>query len=80
MNELVTPERGILVPYADTGNMALAKTFYFDERALEQTIEHALSLGDAELRGLGERGRAWFIQNRNTFVRRVGEALTATLP
>jgi hypothetical protein len=79
MNELVTPERGILVPYADTGNMALAKTFYFDEHALEQTIEHALSLGDDELRGLGERARAWFIQNRNTFVRRVGEALDATL-
>jgi hypothetical protein len=47
---------------------------------LEQTIERALSLDDTELRGLGERGRAWFIQNRNTFVRRVGEALAATLP
>jgi len=79
MNELVTRERGMLVPYADTGNMALAKTFYFDEHVLEQTIEHALGLGDAELGALGERGREWFIQNRNTFVRRVGEALTATL-
>lgn len=79
MNELVTPERGLLVPYADTGNMALATTFYFDERALEETIEHALDLGEAELRALGERGREWFIDNHNTFERRVGEALAATL-
>jgi len=79
MNELVTPERGLLVPYADTGNMALATTYYFDERALEETIEHALSLSEAELRTLGERGREWFIQNRNAFVRRVGDALAATL-
>ncbi len=79
MNELVTPDRGILVPYADVGNMALAKTFYFNERALEQTVERALGLSDGEVRTLGERAREWFIQNHSAFVRRVGEALTATL-
>lgn len=79
MNELVTPERGMLVPYAGTGNMALATTYQFGEPALEQTIERALGLSDAELRALGERGRAWFIQNHSTFVQRVGEALAATL-
>jgi glycosyltransferase involved in cell wall biosynthesis len=79
MNELVTPERGLLVPYVGTGNMALATTFYFDESALERTVEHALDLSDAELHALGESGREWFIQNRNSFVRRVGEALAVTL-
>ena len=79
MNELVTSERGLLVPYTDTGNMALATTFYFDESALERTIEHALGLSDAELHRIGELGREWFIQNRNTFARRVGDALAATL-
>lgn len=79
MNELITPERGLLVPYAGTGNMALATTFYFDERVLEQTVENALSLSDIELRTLGGRAREWFIHNRDTFVQRVGEALAATL-
>lgn len=79
MNELVTPERGLLVPYENTGNMALATTYYFDERALEETVERALSLSDAELRTLGGRGREWFAENRAAFVRRVGDALAATL-
>ncbi|MCE5232762.1 MAG: glycosyl transferase family 1 [Mizugakiibacter sp.] len=79
MNELVTPERGLLVPYEGTGNMALATTYYFDERALEDTVERALALSDAELCLLGERGRAWFVENRNAFVRRIGDALSATL-
>lgn len=80
MNELVTPERGMLVPFAETGDMALAETYYFDERALEETVLGALGLSDSELRVLGERARAWFIQNRDAFVRRVGDALATTLP
>lgn len=79
MNELVTPERGLLVPYARTGSMALATTHYFDEGALEETIRRVLSLSDVERRRLGERARGWFVQNRDDFVRRVGAALAATL-
>jgi hypothetical protein len=79
MNELVTPERGLLVPYAGTGSMALATTHYFDEGALEEAIGRVLGFGDVERRRLGERAREWFVQNRDDFVRRVGAALAATL-
>ncbi|HET9818156.1 MAG TPA: glycosyl transferase family 1 [Rhodanobacteraceae bacterium] len=80
MNELVTAHRGLLVSYGDTGNMALARTYYFDEPAFEATIEQALSLSDAELRTLGSRGREWFLENQSAFAGRVEDALAATLP
>jgi glycosyltransferase involved in cell wall biosynthesis len=79
MNELVTPDRGLLVPYRTTGNMSLATTYYFDERALEETVARAMAMSDAELRALGGRAREWFLGNRDTFVRRVGDALVASL-
>jgi glycosyltransferase involved in cell wall biosynthesis len=79
MNELVTAGRGLLVPYGETGHMALARTYYFDELALEATIERALSLSDAEVGTLGSRGREWFMENKRAFVGRVGDALAATL-
>ncbi|MGH8257907.1 MAG: glycosyltransferase [Steroidobacteraceae bacterium] len=79
MNEMVTAGRGLLVPYGNTGNMALARTYYFDEPAFEETIERALALSDAELRTLGSRGREWFLENQSAFAGRVEDALAATL-
>lgn len=75
---MVTPQRNMLAPHADTGVMALATALYF-EGALKRTDAHALGLSDAELRRLAKRGREWIIQDRNTFVWRIGDALPATL-
>ncbi len=79
MNELVTPERGLLVPYCKTEPMALATRYFFDEAAMADTVRRAVALSDAEIAGLRDRARAWYDDNRRAFVRRVGAALDSTL-
>lgn len=79
MNELVTPERGLLVPYCKTEPMALATRYFFDEAAMADTVRRAIALSDAEIATLRERARAWYDDNRRAFVRRVGAALESTL-
>ncbi len=79
MNELVTPERGLLVPYCKTEPMALSTRYFFDEAAMADTVRRAIALSDAEIAALCERARAWYDDNRRAFVRRVGAALESTL-
>ncbi len=75
MNELVTPERGLLVAYASTGTMGHANTYRFDEAAMERAVEQALGMSDDELRAKGDRARQWFTQNHAGFAQRIGNAL-----
>lgn len=79
MNELVSSDRGILVPYERRDSMALATRYYFDEGALANSIERVLGLSAEEIETYGYRARAWYQDNRNSFTRRVGEALESSL-
>lgn len=80
MNELVTPERGLLVAYSGTGRQRLATTYLFEERALEAAVERAMSMDDSEWARKADNGRAWFIQNKLGFSRRLDAALRELLP
>jgi hypothetical protein len=80
MNELVSAERGLLVPYDTTGTQRLATTFRFDERALESTIERAIAMSDDEWRLLGSKARSWFLANKQGFSTRLQTALNALPP
>jgi hypothetical protein len=75
MNELVTAERGLLVPYRRTGSQKLATTYAFDEAGLEAAVERAVHMPDDELRSLSESARRWFVLNRSTFAGRLQAAL-----
>jgi len=76
MNELIRPDRGILVPAsATTGKQNLATTYFFDDAAMEATIESILAADDAVLRQLGEAARAWFLANQAMFAPRLLAAL-----
>jgi hypothetical protein len=79
MNELVAPDRGLLVPYSATGTMALATTYYFDQKGFEASVEQALSLSDERLRAISSQARDWFQHNQQTFTSRVGAAVQAAL-
>jgi len=78
MNELVTAQRGLLLPYARTASQYLATTYYFDEAAMTAAIEHALRLSDAECRAIGAHARTWYAENDAAFRQRVAAAI-ATL-
>jgi glycosyltransferase involved in cell wall biosynthesis len=75
MNELVTPARGVLVPYRATGTQRLATTYLFDEAGLEAAIERTIAMSDAECAQLGARARAWFADNKHGFAGRLEAAL-----
>jgi len=80
MNELVTPERGLLVAYAGTGKQQLATTYFFDERALEVAVEGAMAMDDAAWARKADGAREWFIQNKLGFPGRLDAALRELLP
>lgn len=78
MNELVRPDRGILVPASvTTGRQNLATTYFFDDAAMEGAIEEILAMDDEALRQLGDSARVWFLANQAMFAPRLLDALGA---
>jgi len=77
MNELVTPDRGILVPVAHTASQNLATTNFFDDAAMSAAIERLIALPVTELDRLGNAARAWFIDNDRAFAGRLDAAIGA---
>lgn len=75
MNELVTSDRGLLVPYATTGIQRLATTYEFDEPGLEATIEAAIAMSGQECERLGANARTWYLRNKRSFSNRLATAL-----
>jgi len=77
MNELVTPERGLLLPVARTCRQHLATTNFFEAPAMERAIEHALGLSASELDRIGHAARVWFLENDRAFLERLDAAIAA---
>lgn len=75
MNEMITPERGALIPYSRTGKQSLATTYFYDGAALETVIERLLEASDAELESMGATARAWFEDNDRAFRSRIAESI-----
>lgn len=79
MNELVQPDRGVLIGYSATGIQHLATTYFFDESVLEVEIERLLAAPEEELQQIGHRAREWFLANDRGFSRRLALALEPLL-
>lgn len=79
MNEMVTPARGVLVPFSRTGTQSLATTYLYDGAAMEKVIERLLATSDTELDRTGEAARAWFEDNDQTFKTRIADAVRAVI-
>lgn len=67
MNELVRPDRGILVPVQRDEPRHLGRNFYVDLGALEAAIHGLVQAAPAEKARLGALGRAWYRQNGELF-------------
>lgn len=76
MNEMVTPERGVLAGYSRTGTQQLATTYYVDPGKLEAAVERMLAFDASERRVLSERARAWWEDNDRAFGVRLSHAIT----
>lgn len=75
MNELVTPDRGLLVSATATGTQNLATLYDFDEPAMCAAIERCIAMPDRECTEIGQRARHWFEQNGAEFPARVSGML-----
>ncbi len=75
MDELVTAERGLLVPYERVGEQRLTSTYYFSTAGLEAAVERAVAMSDSEWARMSANARRWFQSNRDDFPLRVRSAL-----
>lgn len=79
MNELVTPERGVLVTSHAIGQQDLATLYAADEASLRAAIERCIAMDTADAERLGQAARHWYEANHATFSIRLGEAMQAAL-
>ncbi|WP_242112691.1 glycosyltransferase [Luteimonas aquatica] len=75
MNELVTPERGVLVPARASGTQHLATLYDFEVEGMREAVERCLAMSPAESDALGTAARRWFEDNRDDFPRRLLRAI-----
>jgi len=75
MNELVTADRGILVPYSDSAPQGLGTNFYVDELRLEEAISAALHLPRPKRQALASEGGAYFLRQQQAFPARLKQVL-----
>ena len=79
MNEMITPDRGLLVPWSHSRTQHLATTFHFEDAAMERAIEHALAMDDARCDAVGAASRAWYEAERAALPDRLDAALRGML-
>lgn len=77
MNEMVTPERGVLVGHARTGTQRLATTYFVEPDALADGVERLLALDAAQRESLGANARRWWEDNDRAFVQRLATSIRA---
>jgi hypothetical protein len=75
MNELMGPERGVLVSARLGERHHLARLARFEDSALEAAVARALSLSAAQLDAIGAAARHWFLANKQGFVGRLQGAV-----
>lgn len=80
MNEIVSPERGVLVPVCGGTPFRLGTRYDCTVEALERAVARALGLGEAERAAMGEAARRWYLENDAFFRRRLLEVLDSVQP
>ena len=77
MNELVTEERGVLIPYSRTDRQHLATRYLVEAHALEEAVSGALAMDDAALHAKQQAARTFFQDNDAAFRAQLVEAVAA---
>lgn len=79
MNEIVTAERGILVPWSTSEPLRAGRRFEVDLDRLEERIAEALAAQPSRVQATGEAARKWFEENNEAFERRLVEVVDELL-
>lgn len=75
MNELVTPDRGVLVPARITGEQHLATLYDAEPEAMAAAVERCLHMPAEERQRLGKAARHWYEANDRAFRQRLLDAV-----
>lgn len=75
MNELITPERGIPVPYQNSEPRHLGTNFHISPEKLEKNIQALLTMPPEKKQSYGINARAWFENNNQRFNQSLPETL-----
>jgi glycosyltransferase involved in cell wall biosynthesis len=79
MNELVQPDRGVLINVKSSEPICYSKKFIFDPIDLEKKIERVLAIPETEKLKLKENARKYFYKNNLFFKKRMLEAINKTI-
>lgn len=79
MNELVGPDRGILVPWVRSEPRHLGTSFHVDPAALETAIEKAVAMPDDDREETARSAREWFSRTEREFASTLPKALRDAL-
>jgi glycosyltransferase involved in cell wall biosynthesis len=77
MNQMIDASRGLPVRAHEGDAFHLARTWDFDEAALEEAVERAIAMPASERETLGASARRWYLDNEASFASRLGAALNA---
>ncbi|MFT4196829.1 MAG: glycosyltransferase [Pseudoxanthomonas sp.] len=80
MNELVQPDRGLLVAPLDCRPMGQGLRYRIDAGGIEAAVERALALSEAERQRLGAAARAFYLANDRDFGQRLAHAVRGPDP
>ncbi|MFT4257653.1 MAG: glycosyltransferase [Pseudoxanthomonas sp.] len=75
MNELVTAERGVPIPFSGTRQQELATCYLVEADALEAAVEAALALDPAQIHARSAAARDFYVGNDAVFRRRLVAAV-----
>ena len=78
MNELVTADRGILVPWQRSEPRKLGTSFFVDPALLDEAVRQLLDRPVESKAALGQAARDWFEENERAFranLRRISELI-----
>lgn len=75
MNEIVGPDRGILVPHVREWTMRLGTGYQVDGAAIEKAVDVRGRMNVAERRHMGENARLWYLENDRLFRQRLVGAI-----
>jgi glycosyltransferase involved in cell wall biosynthesis len=75
MNELIAPERGLLIAVQAGEQHNMTRLARFDEAALETQVQRLLGMSELQLESIGSAARGWFLANKRRFAERVRHAL-----
>ncbi|WP_329742048.1 glycosyltransferase [Dyella sp. A6] len=71
MNEMVTTERGMLVPAIPAGTQRLSTLYGFTEVAMHEAIRRCIAMTESQAEVLGQAARAWFVANSKAYPQRL---------